>query len=373
MPRASRLRSLLARLLLVSEAVAIDDSLPLVGEDRGNRGLWLGLGAIVVSGLVLFTALEASRQSNAEPQSASPKDYATAAAPHPELMIPENYGSEGVLGSGAPLPVILPNPAASPLPPVRLTQMPPIASPAPSTLYPQSPPLAYSPPPPTPSAPDPGRAAPAVVYDAAQAATAATQSNGTTAQATKAVAVGGGDRTYLVSQGTLIFAVLETAIDSTQSGQVRAMISNNVYNPLGTQILIPKGSRIFGEYKGELGAGQSRAQIIWTRLIRPDGATISLDSPASDQLGRAGIKGRVNTHFGERLLGALLQSTIDFGVLAASRAVSSNNGVIVALPSAAQGATSQIVPPAPKPTLKVRHGTRIAVFVARDLDFSSVE
>jgi type IV secretion system protein VirB10 len=374
MRRADRSRSLLARLLLVSEAVAIDDSLPLVGEDRGNRGLWLGLGAIVVSGLLLFTALEASRQSHAEPQSASPKDYATATAPHAELMIPENYSIYGAQGSGAVLPVTVPAMAASQLPPVRLTRIAPPVAPAPSTASQQPPSQVYSPPAAlTPFVPDPGRAAPAVVYDAAQGATAATQSNGTTAQATKAVAVGGGDRTYLVSQGTLIFAVLETAIDSTQSGQVRAMISNNVYNPLGTQILIPKGSRIFGEYKGELGAGQSRAQIIWTRLIRPDGATISLDSPASDQLGRAGVKGRVNTHFGERLLGALLQSTIDFGVLAASRAVSSNNGVIVALPSATQGAASQIVPPAPKPTLKVRHGTRIAVLVARDLDFSSVE
>jgi type IV secretory pathway VirB10-like protein len=68
-----------------------------------------------------------------------------------------------------------------------------------------------------------------------------------------------------------------------------------------------------------------------------------------------------------------LQSTIDFGVLAASRSVSSNNGVIFAIPSASQGATSQIIQPPPKPTLKVRHGTRIAVFVARDLDFSAVE
>jgi type IV secretion system protein VirB10 len=372
MRRAKPSRSLLARLLLVSEAVAIDDSLPLVGEDRGNRGLWLGLGAIVVSGLLLFTALEASRQSHAEPQIISPRDYATATAPHAELMIPENNGSEGALGPGAPLPVTVPEMAASQLPPVRLTRIAPPAAPAPSTASPQLPPQAYTPPPAlTPLAPDPGRAAPAVVYDAAQGPAAA--SNGATTQATKAVAVGGGDRSYLVSQGTLIFAVLETAIDSTQSGQVRAMISNNVYNPLGTQILIPKGSRIFGEYKGELGAGQSRAQIIWTRLIRPDGATISLDSPASDQLGRAGVKGKVNTHFGERLLGALLQSTIDFGVLAASRAVSSNNGVIVAIPSATQGAASQIVPPALKPTLKVRHGTRIAVLVARDLDFSSVK
>ena len=137
--------------------------------------------------------------------------------------------------------------------------------------------------------------------------------------------------------------------------------------------MIPKGSRIFGEYKGELGAGQNRAQIVWTRLIRPDGATISLDSPASDQLGRAGVKGDVNSHFGERLLGALLQSTIDFGVLAASRAATNGSGVLIALPSNGQGGGAQVIQPTPKPTLKVKHGTRISVFVSRDLDFSAVE
>lgn len=357
----------------MSEAVMIDDGLPLVGEDNGNRGLWLGLGAIGLVGLLLFTALEARRQSGTELQIPSPRDYATATAPRSELAIPGSFVLGWPIASGI---AQLTGPAvsvASRLPPVQLTRIRPPAEPA--LVASQPPPQGYAPLPASqPAAPEPGRSAPVIVYDAAQFVAPGVASTSTaTTQATKAIAVGGGDRTYLVSQGTLIFAVLETAIDSTQSGQVRAMISTNVYNALGTQILIPKGSRIFGEYKGELGAGENRAQVIWTRLIRPDGATISLDSPASDQLGRAGVKGRVNTHFGERLLGALLQSTIDFGVLAASRVVSSNNGVIVALPNAAQSAGSQIVQPAPKPTLKVKHGTRVAVFVARDLDFSAVE
>jgi type IV secretion system protein VirB10 len=240
----------------------------------------------------------------------------------------------------------------------------------------------YQPPPPAYSpqaapqfvAPDPGRSAPAIVYDAVQASVSvASEAGAKLGLATKAIAVGGGDRSNLVPQGTLIYAVLETALNSTQSGQVRALISNNVFNASGTKILIPKGSRVFGEYKADLGTGQNRAQIIWGRLIRPDGATISLDSPASDQLGRAGVKGSVDSHFGERLLGALLQSTIDFGSAVAARAVTSNNGVVIALPNATQSAASQLIQDAPKPTLKVRHGTRVAVFVARDLDFSAVE
>lgn len=365
-------RAKLSRLHPVSDAATFDDGLPLVGEDRGNRGLWFGLGAIGVGGILLFSVLEASRQSSEQTQISSPRDYANAAAPGPELMVPQNFGYGWPGATDATQTTPSPVRAAPILPPVRLTRIRPPADPAPPSYQPVAP--AYAPPPFQPVAPDPGRAAPVIVYDAVQGATPSGDAAALPkTQATKAIAVGGGDRTYLVSQGTLIVAVLETALDSTQSGQVRAMISTDVYNPLGTRILIPKGSRIFGEYKGELGAGQKRAQVIWTRLIRPDGATISLDSPASDQLGRAGVKGSVNTHFGERLLGALLQSTIDFGVLAASRAVSSNNGVIVAIPTAAQGATSQLIQPAPKPTLNVRHGSRIAVFVARDLDFSAVK
>ena len=184
-----------------------------------------------------------------------------------------------------------------------------------------------------------------MVAAAAAALTSGNEQAAPSSRNASAVASAAVDRSRIVPQGTLIYAVLETALDSTQSGQVRAILSNDVYNSSGTRILIPKGSRVFGEYKGDIASGQKRAQIVWGRLIRPD----------------------------ERLLGALLQSTIDFGVLAASRAVSNDSGIVVALPQAAQSAGSKLIQEPPKPTLRVRHGTRIAVFVSRDLDFSGVD
>jgi type IV secretion system protein VirB10 len=360
----------------MSDTVIVDDGILLVGEDRGNRGLLLGLGAIGLSGVLLFAVLEASRQSNATPQIAPPKDYAYATAPRPELAMPLVYEAAFSITQETNQPEAVALPAEPKLPPVPLTRISPPAAPTPAPApYQQQPPPVNAPQlAPQVTTPDPGRAAPAIVYDALQAALSNAAEAGTkTGQASKANAVGGGDRSNLVSQGTLIYAVLETALNSTQAGQARAMISSNVYNAVGTKILIPKGSRVFGEYKADIGAGQNRAQIIWSRLVRSDGATIALDSPASDQLGRAGVKGSVDSHFGERLLNALLQSTIDFGAAVAGRAVSGNNGVIIALPNATQSAASQLVQDVPKPTLKVRHGTRIAVFVARDLDFSAVE
>jgi type IV secretion system protein VirB10 len=363
----------------VSSAAISDDGLPLVGEDKGNRGLWLGLGGIALGGVLLFAILEGNRQSSAEPIIPNPRDYAVATAPQPGLLIPAStslgpYSYDPVEQANAGVSALPPAPQR--LPPARLTITPP-SNAGPRQSLPDTPaPYVSSAPPIVPAAPDPGRSAPVIVYDAVVAAVAAAAGSDPASQTTRAapaIAATGVDRSNLVAQGTLIYAVLETALNSTQAGQVRALISNNVYNAAGTKILIPKGSRVFGEYKADLAAGQNRAQVIWGRLIRPDGATISLDSPASDQLGRAGIKGRVDTHFGERLLNALLQSTIDFGTAVASRAVTDNSGVVIALPNVTQGGTSQVLREVPKPTLKVRHGTRIAVFVSRDLDFSAVE
>ena len=137
----------------------------------------------------------------------------------------------------------------------------------------------------------------------------------------------------------------------------------------GTRVLIPRGSRLIAEYRSDIQPGQKRALINWTRLIRPDGATIAISSPAADTLGRGGVRGDYNSHFLERFAGAILQSALRVGVNVASRAAAGD--VIVALPGSTQNTGIQqtrIVP-----TLTVRAGTSLSVFVARDLDFSAAE
>jgi type IV secretion system protein VirB10 len=98
------------------------------------------------------------------------------------------------------------------------------------------------------------------------------------------------NRSTTVSQGTLMGAVLETALDSTSPGLARAIVSCDVYGFDGTRVLIPRGSRLIGEYSADTSPGQNRAIINWVRLFRPDGATIALDSPSTDTLGRGGVK-----------------------------------------------------------------------------------
>ncbi|WP_245656612.1 TrbI/VirB10 family protein [Novosphingobium naphthalenivorans] len=175
-----------------------------------------------------------------------------------------------------------------------------------------------------------------------------------------------------VPQGAVIQAVMETALDSTRAGFARAIVSRDVESFDGTRVLIPKGSRLFGDYQADVSLGQKRALIQWKRLTRPDGTIIDLDSPSADPLGRAGVKGKVNTHFFQRFGGAILQSVLDIGVRAATEKVASNT-VIVGLPGATTQATTIQNPADIKPTLKIAQGASVSVFVARDLDFTSVE
>ncbi|ANC55076.1 hypothetical protein A4249_01875 [Brevundimonas sp. GW460-12-10-14-LB2] len=172
-----------------------------------------------------------------------------------------------------------------------------------------------------------------------------------------------------VAQGSVIPAVLETAIDSTQPGPVRAVVSRDVRGFDGTRVLIPRGSRLFGAYQTDLSPGQSRALVEWTRLVRPDGVTIALSSPAGDLQGRSGVRGRVDNHFLQRFGAALLRTTLDVGAAVAGRSLSRDAGVIIALPGSTQTSGSGNTARGIQPTLRVEAGARVTALVSRDLEF----
>jgi len=184
---------------------------------------------------------------------------------------------------------------------------------------------------------------------------------------TKATATASIDPKTTVTQGTLIPAVLETAIDTDVPGYVRAVISSDVRSFDGTRVLVPRSSRLIGEYKSGLQAGQRRAYVIWTRLIRPDGVSVNIASPAVAFSGETGLAGKVNNHFFERFGSAMMLSVIG-GLSALGNSTSvviAGNGQSAA--AAAVGQSAQI-----GPTIRVRQGQPIRVFTARDLDFSKV-
>ncbi len=175
----------------------------------------------------------------------------------------------------------------------------------------------------------------------------------------------------LIPQGTVIPGVLETAINSDLPGYTRAIVSRDVVSFDGRAVLIPRGSRIIGQYKSAVAQGQSRAFIIWTRIIRPDGVSIQIGSPGTDSLGRAGLDGKVDRHFFQRFSGSILMSVLNTAVAALGQTPSTQ--VTIGSPGAALGAASSALQGADiPPTIKVRQGEAIQILVARDLDFSAV-
>lgn len=165
-----------------------------------------------------------------------------------------------------------------------------------------------------------------------------------------------------VTQGTLIPAILETAINTDVPGYVRAVVSQDVRSFDGTKVLVPRSSRLIGQYQSGVQQGQKRAYVIWTRLIRPDGASVNIASPAVAFDGTTGLEGKVNSHFFKRFGSAFLLSAI--GGLGA--AVSGGATVLL-------GGAQQAIPDADiSPTIRVKMGEPIRVFVGRDLDFSTV-
>ncbi|WP_240505895.1 TrbI/VirB10 family protein [Erythrobacter colymbi] len=172
-----------------------------------------------------------------------------------------------------------------------------------------------------------------------------------------------------VTEGTLIPAILETAINTDVPGYVRAVVSQDVRSFDGKRILIPRSSRLIGQYQAGVEQGQRRAYVIWTRLIRPDGVSVSLASPAVGFDGTTGLEGDVNTHFFQRFGSGLLLSVV--GGLSAVATGGIGGGLVGA---GAQGAANSAVQSNGQisPTITVPMGEPIRVFTARDLDFTAV-
>ena len=288
---------------------------------------------------------------------------------------------------------IEPKPAVQPAPQVQAPVVPPeaitVPQPAPATVSPAAPapqPVLAAPPQ-TAVVAGPRAApnsSPTVVFDAsalpaplvAPGVPGAPGGNGNDDFAARIGGVGGGKATATasvdprttVTQGTLIPAVLETAIDTDVPGYVRAVVSTDVRSFDGTRVLVPRSSRLIGQYKSGLQAGQKRAYVIWTRLIRPDGVSVDLGSPAVGFSGEAGLAGKVESHFFERFGSAMLLSVV--GGIPSLIGKSANvvvGGGGQSAAAAAIGQSGQI-----SPTVRVRQGEPIRVFTARDLDFSRV-
>jgi type IV secretion system protein VirB10 len=194
---------------------------------------------------------------------------------------------------------------------------------------------------------------------------------GKQAEMVQAQQMGNLDR--LIPQGAIVGAVMETALNSDLPGYARAVVTKDVLSFDGSSVLIPAGSRVIGEYNSGVAQGASRIFIIWSRLIRPDGVSISLGSPAVDELGRGGLNGKVNRHFLQRFGGAILLSVLTGGISALTASLSRGSAVVVSTSNEATNLAGQALKGTDiPPTIKTQQGALVLIFVARDLDFTAV-
>lgn len=338
--------------------LATRNVLPQVTQRKKADGLGLAAGVLIVAALGGLTLWSMDSVRNS-PEGANPGQ--PGAVPQPAVPAPAAVAPAAVApAQPAVAPAELPAPAPAP-----------VLSAAPGT---------------NPSAlPQGGRyASPTVVFDAGSGAgvpvagPAGEAKAGANANDDFAARIGGTgstasaarsfDPATTVTQGTLIPAVLETAIDTDVPGYVRAIVSTDVRSFDGRRVLVPRSSRLIGQYKSGLTSGQKRAYVIWTRLIRPDGVSVNLGSPAIAFGGETGLPGKVNSHFFERFGSAMLLSVVGgLSTIASGGASVVVGGGSSAAAQAVQNG-SQI-----SPTIRVRQGEPIRVFTAKDLDFSQVQ
>lgn len=187
---------------------------------------------------------------------------------------------------------------------------------------------------------------------------------------------------YALQAGTLIPAVLMTEINSDLPGEVLAQVSRDVYDSRSEQtLLVPRGSRLIGKYDNQIAAGQNRLLVAWTRVIFPDGRSISLPGlETKDRAGAGGLHDQVDQHKRRTFGAAALLSLISAGAQLSQP--NGGYGAWGSYPSSGQiaaGAVGQQLSEVAtqmlrrnmdaQPTIRIRQGIPFNVFLNADMVF----
>ncbi|OPH37649.1 type IV secretion system protein VirB10 [Moraxella equi] len=188
-----------------------------------------------------------------------------------------------------------------------------------------------------------------------------------------------GDKSMLLVRGTTIPCVLITRIDSTYQGFATCQLTKDVYSANGAVLLMERGSKVFGEQNIQMSQGKARVAILWSRVETPKGVSVSLDSPATGQLGEMGIDARVNNHYWKRFSGAIMLSVIQDGFAVARSHLekqneNGNNTTVTNTTNTAESMSEEVLKNTINipPTATVNQGTVINIMVNRDVDFSGI-
>ncbi len=177
---------------------------------------------------------------------------------------------------------------------------------------------------------------------------------------------------YEVMAGTLISASLITGLDSDLPGLVVAQVTQNIYDSVaGKTLLIPQGSRLVGTYDSVVAFGQSRALVVWQRIIMPDGSSIQIDNlPATDAQGYSGLKDDVDYHTWALLKGVAISTLLG---VSTQLTLNGQSDLVTAIRQSTQDSVNQAGQQLTQknlniqPTIRVRPGWPLRVIVHKDL------
>jgi type IV secretory pathway VirB10-like protein len=178
---------------------------------------------------------------------------------------------------------------------------------------------------------------------------------------------------YVLQAGTVIPAALITGLRSDLPGQVTAQVTEEVYDsPTGKVLLVPQGARLIGTYDSVVAFGQSRALIVWQRIVMPNGSSIVIDNlPGTDTSGYAGLEDQVDYHTWTLLKGIAISTLLGVGGQAAFGSQQSN--LVEAIRESTQESTNQAGQRIVQkdlniqPTITVRPGWPLRVIVHKDI------
>jgi type IV secretory pathway VirB10-like protein len=182
---------------------------------------------------------------------------------------------------------------------------------------------------------------------------------------------------FMISEGTLIHAILLSEINTDLPGPILARVSHNIWDSkTGKALLIPQNSKLIGEYNSSVGHGQSRAQIIWTRIIYPNQQSVDLARMVGvDGKGTSGTAGSINNHYDKVAMGLFMSTALGAGVRMTqgkyepnTASMSQELGNSLAQETASLGNKIADKMLAIKPTITVPMGEKLNVFVEADLN-----
>ncbi len=119
-----------------------------------------------------------------------------------------------------------------------------------------------------------------------------------------------------IKAGTVIPGVMISGINSDLPGMIIGQVRQAVYDSAtGQNLLIPPGARLVGTYDSGVTLGQTRALVVWQRLIYPDGSSLTLDNmTGADRSGYAGFNDKVNNHYAKLFGNAIFLSMFSAGI-----------------------------------------------------------